>query len=209
MPFVLPRFCAILDRSLRPRLPWDEIGRWLAEAGVRLVQLRGKQATSRVLLTETRLLLSLLPAHTWVIVNDRADVAALAGAAGVHLGQEDLPVAAARELLGLEKIIGLSTHSEAQVEAAVALPVDYLAFGPIFPTATKADARPAVGLGLLKAVRRLTDKPLVAIGGITPENAAAVLEAGADSVAVIGGWLAARDIPGRLEEFRLTLGRLD
>ncbi|MFQ5777212.1 MAG: thiamine phosphate synthase [Terriglobia bacterium] len=209
MPLALPRFCAILDRSLRPRLPWEEIGRLLTEAGVRLVQLRAKQATSRMLLAETRRLLSLLPASTRVIVNDRADVAALAGATGVHLGQGDLPVPAARALLGLEKTIGFSTHSEEQVEAAVALPVDYLAFGPIFPTATKADAQPAIGLERLEKVRKLTGRPLVAIGGITPENAGAVLEAGADSVAVISGWLAARDISGRLEEFRRALGRLD
>lgn len=209
MPLALPRFCAILDHSLRPRLPWEEIGRLLAEAGVRLVQLRAKQATSRVLLAETRRLLAVLPASTRVIVNDRADVAALAGATGVHLGQGDLPVAAARALLGPEKTIGFSTHSEEQVTAAAAFPADYLAVGPIFPSSTKADAQPAIGLERLEKIRKLTGRPLVAIGGITPENTGAVLEAGADSVAVISGWLAARDISGRLEEFRRALGRLD
>ena len=133
----------------------------------------------------------------------------MAGAAGVHLGQDDLPVAAARRLLGPDKLIGLSTHNAAQVEQAASEPVDYLAFGPIFPSSTKAEHEPIVGCAGLRAARRLTSKPLVAIGGITPENAAQVIESGADSLAVIGGWLAAEDIPRRLEEFRQALGRLD
>src|SRR3989338_7267204 len=99
--------------------------------------------------------------------------------------------------------------SAARGRAGDVLPVDYLAFGPIFATATKADSEPAVGLAGLREARRLTRKPLMAIGGITPANAAAVIEAGADGVAVIAGWLGADDIPARLEEFRRTLGRLD
>ncbi len=173
------------------------------------MQLRAKQATSRGLFEEARQLLSLLPAECSLIINDRADVAALTGAAGVHLGQDDLPVAAARALLGRERIIGLSTHNQEQLEAAQALPVDYLAFGPVFATTTKPDTEPVVGLDRLRELRRRTNKPLVAIGGITTENAASVLAAGADSVAVISGWLAAEDIPQRLEEFRRVLGRLD
>jgi len=228
MLLALPRFCAIIDRSPeasgRPELPLpfdfrsghpersrgvDEIARMLTGAGVRLIQVRAKQATTQALLDETRQLLSLLPTDSLLIVNDRADVAQLAGAAGVHLGQDDLPVDAARALLGPEKIIGWSTHNAAQVEAGDSLPVDYLAFGPIFATATKADTEPVVGLAGLREARRLTRKPLMAIGGITPASAAAAIEAGADSVAVISGWMAAPDIPARLEEFRRTLGRLD
>jgi len=209
MPLRLPRFCAIVDPAVQPDLPLTEIASALGGAGVRLVQLRAKQATSRVLLEEARRLLSLLPADCSLIINDRTDVAALAGAAGVHLGQEDLPVAAARALWGPDKIIGLSTHNQEQLEAAQALPVDYLAFGPIFATTTKPDTKPVVGLERLRELRRCTDKPLVAIGGITTENAASVLAAGADSVAVISGWLAVEDIPRRLEEFRRALGRLD
>jgi thiamine-phosphate pyrophosphorylase len=209
MPLRFPRFCAIVDRSVRPDLPLAEVASALAAGGVRWVQLRAKQATSRAFLEETRQLLSLLPADCSLIINDRADVAALAGAAGVHLGQDDLPVAAARALLGRGKIIGLSTHYQEQLEAAQALPVDYLAFGPVFSTTTKPDTEPVVGLDRLRELRRRTDKPLVAIGGITTENAASVLAAGADSVAVISGWLAAEDIPRRLEEFRRVLGRLD
>jgi len=240
MPLALPRFYAIIDRSPeasgRPELPLDEIARMLTGAGVRLIQVRAKQSLLRpagyggqahalgfggqaapeasgALLDETRRLLSLLPRESSLIVNDRADVAQLSGAAGVHLGQDDLPAPAARALLGPQKIIGWSTHSASQVRAGDALPVDYLAFGPIFATATKASrgfgTEPVVGLAGLREARRLTRKPLVAIGGITPANAAAVIEAGADSVAVIAGWLAAADIPARLEEFRRTLGRLD
>ena len=209
MPLRLARFCAIVDPVVRPDLPLAEIARALAEAGVRLVQLRDKQATSLVLLEQARQLLSLLPPDCSLIINDRADVAALAGAAGVHLGQDDLPVTAARALLGPQKIIGLSTHNQAQLEAAQTLPANYLALGPVFATATKADTEPVVGLERLRVLRRLTDKPLVAIGGITPENAASVLAAGVDTVAVISGWLAAENIPQRLDEFRRVLGGLD
>ena len=211
-----PRFYAILDPALRPELPLAELARMLAGAGVRLVQLRAKQASSQSLLAAANELLSALPSSCSLIVNDRADVAALADDAGVHLGQDDLPPAAAREILGPGALIGLSTHNQEQVRAAASAPVDYLAFGPIFATASKDKPDPVVGCEGLRAVRSLTEKPLVAIGGITPENAASVIEAGADSVAVIRGWLvptqegpAAGDIPRRLEEFRRALGRLD
>ncbi|MBI4467634.1 MAG: thiamine phosphate synthase [Acidobacteria bacterium] len=241
MPLVLPRFYAIIDRSPeasgRPELSLDEIVRALTGAGVRLIQVRAKQAppragqatspavggASQALLSDTRRILSLAPSGSLVIVNDRADVACLAGAAGVHLGQDDLPVAAARQLLGPDRLIGWSTHNQEQVKAGDALPIDYLAFGPVFPTATKPNAAPVVGLAALRAARALTKKPLVAIGGITPANAAQALEAGADSVAVISGWLvptkeglapptaglAAGELAARLEEFRRALGRLD
>ncbi len=209
MALTLPRFYPVIDRSIRPDLSLQQIARALAGAGVRLVQLRAKQASGGALLAEAKELRSLLPSKVSLIVNDRADVAQLSRAAGVHLGQDDLPVPAARRLLGPDKLIGFSTHSQEQIEAAASAPVDYLAFGPIFPTATRADTQPVVGCAGLREVRKRTSKPLVAIGGITPANAAQVIEAGADSVAVISGWLAAEDIPARLEEFRSALGRLD
>lgn len=209
MPLTLPRFYAVIDRSIRPDLSLQQIARVLARAGVRLVQLRAKQASSGALLAEVKELRSFLPPEISFIINDRADVAQLSQAAGVHLGQDDLPVPAARRLLGPDKLIGFSTHNLEQIEAAASAPVDYLAFGPIFPTATKADTQPVVGCAGLREVRKRTSKPLVAIGGITPANAAQAIEAGADSVAVISGWLAAEDIPARLEEFRSALGRLD
>ncbi|MFB3140817.1 MAG: thiamine phosphate synthase [Candidatus Acidiferrales bacterium] len=209
MPLTLPRFYPVIDHSIRPDLSLQQIARVLAGAGVRLVQLRAKQASGGALLAEAKELRSLLPPEVSLIVNDRADVAQLSRAAGVHLGQDDLPVSVARRLLGPDKLIGFSTHNLEQIEAAASAPVDYLAFGPIFPTATKADTQPMVGCAGLREVRKRTSKPLVAIGGITAANAAQAIEAGADSVAVISGWLAAEDIPARLEEFRSALGRLD
>lgn len=209
MALTLPRFYAVFDPSIRPDLSLPEAARLLGDAGVRWVQLRHKQAGSGQLLSEAQGLLAALPTAATFIVNDRADVALLTGAAGVHLGQTDLPAAAAREALGADKLIGLSTHTLEQLEAARSAPVDYLAFGPVFATATKADTEPVVGCDGLREARRRTEKPLVAIGGITPENAGEVMEAGADSVAVISGWLAGGDIPGRLEAFRRALGRLD
>ncbi len=209
MSLVLPRFYAVVDRSIRPDLSLQQIARVLAGAGVRLVQLRAKQASGGALLAAVKELRSFLPPEIPLIINDRTDVAQLSRAAGVHLGQDDLPVPAARLMLGPDNLIGFSTHREEQIEAAATAPLHYLAYGPIFPTATKADTQPVVGCAGLREVRKRTSKPLVAIGGITPANAAQVIEAGADSVAVIGGWLAAEDIPARLEEFRSALGRLD
>lgn len=209
MVLTLPRFYAVFDPSIRPDLPLPEAARLLANAEVRWVQLRHKQAGSGQLFSEAKDLLAILPAPATLIVNDRADVALLAGAAGVHLGQTDLPPAAAREALGPDKLIGLSTHTLEQIAAARSAPVDYLAFGPVFATATKADSEPVVGRDGLREARRRTEKPLVAIGGITPENAGEVMEAGADSVAVISGWLTGGDIRERLDAFRRALGHLD
>lgn len=139
------------------------------------------------------------------IVNDRADVALLSGANGVHLGQDDLPVELARRVLTAGQRVGLSTHTRAQFEQAQASSADYIAFGPIFPTTTKARPDPVVGLERLREMRRLTRKPLVAIGGITLDNAASVIEAGADSVAVIHSLLAVEDIGAQARKFLQAL----
>ena len=205
----LPRFYPILDPSVRPDLTLEELARPLADAGVRLIQLRMKDAPGGDVYDYALRLLRFLPAEVKLIVNDRADVAKLAGAAGVHLGQDDLPPEEARKLLGTDAVIGYSTHTGEQVRAAQEDPVDYLAFGPVFATATKKDADNVVGLDGLRGVREIHTGPLAAIGGITAENAARVTESGADSVAVISGWMSADDIPARLEEFRRALGRLD
>lgn len=209
MALPLPRFCAILDASLAAERSLEEWAGLLARGGVGWVQLRSKHAASAVLLQEARRLLAALPRATRLVVNDRADVALLAGAAGVHVGQDDLAPRAARALLGPDKLVGFSTHNPAQVAAAQAEPVDYVAFGPIFATATKTDTEPVVGLDGLREARRRTQKPLVAIGGIAAENAASVLAAGADAVAVISGWQAAPDVAARLEEFRQALRGFD
>ncbi len=139
-----------------------------------------------------------------LIINDRADIAALVDAAGVHLGQDDLPPAAARALLGPDKIIGLSTHSLAQAEAAARAGIaDYIGFGPIFPTTSKARPDPVQGLDGLRAVRRRVALPMVAIGGISARSMPAVLAAGADAVAMIGELVQASDIAATV---RLLLG---
>jgi thiamine-phosphate pyrophosphorylase len=134
------------------------------------------------------------------LVNDRADVASLAGASGVHVGQEDLDVAAARCLVGPDMLVGVSTHNLEQIERAAASSADYIAVGPVFGTSTKTNPDPAVGLDLVRRARAASDKPLVAIGGITLDLAASVIEAGADSVAVISGILAADDPYQRTRE---------
>jgi thiamine-phosphate pyrophosphorylase len=129
-----------------------------------------------------------------LIINDRVDIALAVSAAGVHLGQDDMPPEAARKLLGPHAIIGYSTHNIDQAISAIKLPIDYLAIGPIFSTTTKSNTAPVLGLEGLKAVRRAVGVfPLVAIGGITLSNAREVIDAGADSVALISGLLSAPD----------------
>jgi len=130
-----------------------------------------------------------------LIINDRVDIALAAGASGIHLGQDDVPPEAARKLLGPQAIIGYSTHNVDQAIGAIKLPIDYLAIGPIFSTTTKSDTAPVLGLDGLRAVRRaIGEFPLVAIGGITVNNARAVIDAGSDSVAVISALLSGPDI---------------
>jgi thiamine-phosphate pyrophosphorylase len=175
------------------------------EGGAELLQLRLKTASSRTFLDTARTVVELArPGAATVIVNDRADVALFAGAAGVHVGQDDLTPADVRTTLGPEAIVGLSTHTIPQVEAALALPVSYIAIGPIFGTATKATGYEAVGLALVReAAARARERriPVVAIGGITLDNAVSVLEAGADSVAVISDLLSTSDPAGRSRAF--------
>jgi thiamine-phosphate pyrophosphorylase len=163
----------------------------LAEAGCTLMQYRAKQLNAREALAQARELRRLLPGIT-LIMNDRADLCVAAAFDGVHVGQEDLSPEGARSVVGMEKIVGLSTHNSAQMTEALLKPVDYLAIGPVFATGSKKNADPAVGLSGVSEARRLRDQsgralPLVAIGGITLANAQDVLKAGADSVAVIGG----------------------
>lgn len=128
-----------------------------------------------------------------LILNDRPALVAATGCDGVHVGQDDWPAADVRDLLGPQAIVGLSTHNDGQVQRADEQPVDYIAIGPVFATASKTDTSPVIGLAGVKRARALTNKPLVAIGGITFENAAPVYEAGADSLAVISAIFA----PGR------------
>ena len=181
----------------------------LAEAlfagGARLVQVRNKEAGAREFLSQVERILSFAPSDGRVIVNDRVDVALLAGAAGVHLGQTDLPPAAARQILGSGRIIGFSTHNLEQAVEADSLPVDYLAVGPVFATSTKDNPDPVVGIEKLSIICRAVKKPVVAIGGITLDNAKAALSAGATSVAVIRDLLAHEDVAQRTRMFERGL----
>lgn len=201
MRLVLPRLYVILDAALLT-LPETQLAASLAEAGVRLLQYRNKRASARELLEKSRPLAEeLLPRQVHFIVNDRADVAALAGAGGVHVGQDDLGADAARGIVGPEAVVGVSTHNLEQFAAAAQTSADYIALGPIFATDTKANPDPVVGLEMIRAARRLTNKPIVAIGGITLERVAEVIAAGADSVAVISDILRAPDPAKRARAF--------
>ena len=206
MDLSIPRLYAVIDpERAGGRLP-AMVARELLSGGVRLMQLRDKQASSRKLYETCLGLKALLQdSGCSLIVNDRADVARAVDAEGVHLGQDDLPVEMARRVLAADKWIGFSTHSTDQVVVADRSTADYIAFGPIFPTSSKEKPDPVVGLQGLRQARGLTGKPLVAIGGITLQNARDVLAAGADSVAVIGDLMSARDIRERAREFLRVL----
>jgi thiamine-phosphate pyrophosphorylase len=201
----LPPLYAIVDPLDTGRSPTDLAAALLA-GGARMLQLRLKAATSRELLDVARAIRALTrPADALLLVNDRPDVAHAAEADGVHLGEDDLPIAAARVVLAPGAIIGLSTHDVAQARAAAAAGADYLGIGPIFTTTTKANALAAGGLALVREVRAAVSLPLVAIGGITPDTALAVRTAGADAVAMIGALVRAPDVTAAV---RHTLRRL-
>jgi thiamine-phosphate pyrophosphorylase len=185
MNLVFPRLYAIIDPTLLT-ISELELAETLAGSGVELVQYRNKTGSSRQFFDVSRQLsTALAPLGVRLIVNDRPDIALLAGAGGVHLGQEDLSVEDARAVCGADRWVGVSTHTFEQLAAADRTSADYIAFGPIFTTATKKNPDPVVGTELLRKARLLTKKPLVAIGGITLERAAEVYRAGADSLAVI------------------------
>lgn len=196
-----PFLYAILSADTFPGAP-DDWARWLVEAGVRLIQYRDKLSSSAKLLETSRRLVALSHSLDFrLIINDRADIAALAGAAGVHVGQEDLPVESARRICGAEACIGVSTHNLEQFRAAIGTSADYIAIGPIFPTTTKQKPDPVVGLEFIRQARALTQKPLVAIGGITAERAAEVYAAGADSIAVAADLATASDLTSRIAAY--------
>jgi thiamine-phosphate pyrophosphorylase len=206
---VLPRLYVILDAGLLT-VPEIECAQELADAGVRLVQYRNKRASARELLDSSRKLVSqLAPLKVLVVVNDRPDVAALAGAQGVHVGQEDLDAEKARQVVGTEKLVGVSTHNLEQFQSAAASSADYIAIGPIFATGTKSNPDPVIGTEFIRKVSLLTDKPIVAIGGITLERAPEIIESGADSVAVISDILRAHEPGMRARQYIDLLGAAD
>jgi thiamine-phosphate pyrophosphorylase len=184
---------AVLDVDVAAgrRLEPVALARAFLAGGARWIQVRAKQMPGGSMLALCEAVVSeARAAGAIVIVNDRADVARLSGAAGVHVGQDDLSVQGARHVLGEEAIVGVSTHDMRQVETALRTSADYIAVGPVFETRTKDTGYAAVGLELVReAAARTTGRPVVAIGGITLENAPAVIEAGATAVAVISDLL--------------------
>jgi len=205
---VLPRLYVILDAALLKQSE-KVCAENLLAAGVRLFQYRDKHASARELLEKSRGIAEVIsPRGATFFVNDRPDVAYLAGASGVHVGQDDLGVEQARAVLGKDKLIGVSTHNLEQFSAAQATSADYIAVGPIFETRTKANPDPIVGIELVRRARALTDKPIVAIGGITLERASAIIAAGADSVAVVSDILTADDPAERAAKYLAVLEKL-
>jgi thiamine-phosphate pyrophosphorylase len=188
---IFPKFYPILDASWLPaeaderREALSRAVRSLAQAGVRMLQFRYKQASEDRLLADAAVMRAAAPPELRLILNDWPALAVKAGFDGVHVGQTDASPSQARAIVGPQNMVGISTHNAAQLSQADAAPVDYIAIGPVFATSTKQNPDPVVGIAGVALARTLTHRPLVAIGGITPANAAKVLAAGADAVAVV------------------------
>jgi thiamine-phosphate pyrophosphorylase len=208
---LIDRLHAILDVDTAVRAGWDPLtlARAFLDGGARFLQVRAKQLPAGAFLDLCDAVVR--AARTYgaaVIVNDRVDLAQMAGASGAHVGQEDLAPAAARAQLGPEAIIGYSTHSVAQFESALRESVTYVAVGPVFGTQTKDTGYDAVGLELVgAAARRASGRPIVAIGGITLDTAPSVIAAGASCVAVISDLIAGGNPTARVRQFLDALGR--
>jgi thiamine-phosphate pyrophosphorylase len=203
----------ICDADVCRRAGWTLIDFASAclDGGARLLQVRAKREPSGRLLEDTRAIVERAADRAQVIVNDRADVARLSRASGVHVGQEDLSSDEVRRILGGKAIVGRSTHTTAQLDVALSEPISYVAIGPVFATGTKSTGYEALGLGPVRdAARRATARavPLVAIGGITLDRAEGVLDEGAAAVAVIGDLLVTNDPRARVRAYLDRLSRL-
>jgi thiamine-phosphate pyrophosphorylase len=192
--FLLPKLYAILDvASLEPARRTTasvaDFARELATGGVTLLQYRNKVGTTCEMLEQARQIRCALGDGVTLIMNDRADICLAADYDGAHVGQDDLSPQGARTVIGDHRILGVSSHNLEQLKDADAGPADYIAYGPVFATSSKPDHAPSIGLEGLRAARAAARKPLVAIGGITRANACSVIDAGADSVAVISDLL--------------------
>lgn len=214
-PEALPsRLYAIVDAAVAAHAGWDvvDLAAAYVDGGARLLQLRAKDLPGRNVLRWTDTIAARLQSYpgTVLITNDRVDVALAAGVPNVHVGQDDLSPDDVRALVGPEGLVGLSTHTPEQIAAACAMPIDYLAVGPVFGTRTKLTGYDAVGLDLVRhaaqAAAAVGSLPVVAIGGITAERSAAVIEAGASAVAVIGGLLDGGDPAGAVRRYLSALG---
>jgi thiamine-phosphate pyrophosphorylase len=199
------RLYAILDASCFsvPRLLFDAADE-LSAAGVNVLQYRSKSGDARTMLAQGRELKRRIGSRAKLIMNDRADLCLAAEFDGVHVGQDDLSPDSVRKIIGAGRWLGVSTHNPEQVAEADRTSADYIAIGPVFGTASKTNPDPVVGLAGVRRARELTRKPLVAIGGITRQNCLSVIDAGADSVAVISDLV--RDPRKSAEEFLRILG---
>lgn len=203
----LPKLYAIVDVScfaapLRTTAAIADYARDLAAGGATFIQYRNKVGPTREMLAHAREIRGVVSDKVTLIMNDRADICLAAEFVGVHVGQDDLSPEGARTVIGPERILGVSTHNLEQLQEADRGPADYIAFGPIFATSSKRNPDPMVGLEGIRVARAATKKPLVAIGGITRANARAVIQAGADSVAVIADLLSS---PAKVAEEFLRL----
>ena len=202
---VLPRLYPILDASCFPdAADLVTAAHELASAGCALVQYRNKSGNARQILDRARELKRRIGSRVKLIMNDRADLCLAADFDGLHLGQDDLSPESARRIIGPNRSLGISAHNPEQVAEADKTSADYIAIGPVFATSSKSNPDPVVGLDGVRRARTLSRKPLVAIGGITRANARSVIDAGADSVAVISDLI--RDPRKSAEEFLRILG---
>jgi thiamine-phosphate pyrophosphorylase len=204
MPLLHPTLCVITDPTLAAGKDHVAIAAAALAGGADVIQLRDKQGGLRDLLGQARAIRALCrQAGATFIVNDRVDLALAAEADGAHVGQEDLPAEAARRLLGAGRILGVSTHSVAQAQAALAAGADYIGFGPMFATGTKDTGyAPRGPAGLMDVRRAVGTLPILAIGGITLEHVGDVIRAGATAPAIISAVVAAPDITAAAAAFR-------
>jgi len=209
---ILPHLYPILDTALLDsrQCRLETAAAAMLDAGARILQIRHKGHWTRILFDQaTRVARLCEQSAAPLIINDRADIALLLGA-GLHIGQDDIPPLDARRLIGAAPILGYSTHNAEQLAAAAGERASYLALGPMFPTQSKINPDPVVGVDRLRTWRRLTARPVVAIGGVTRQNARRVLDAGADSVAVIGDLVpadaSAASIVERMKDWQRTIG---
>lgn len=197
-PFLYP----IVDAGLLGERRIGEVVAALVRGGARILQLRAKAVSDRRLVELAReAVAATREGGALLLVNDRPDVVRMVGADGVHLGQDDLSPGDARTVLGPQAIVGISTHNAEQLRRTRSQPVDYVAVGPVFPTSTKANPDPVVGLDLVREARGLVAQPLIAIGGIRPDNAREVVQAGADGLAVVSALLGSRDLGASAQRF--------
>jgi thiamine-phosphate pyrophosphorylase len=201
------RLCLVTDRGLAGGRSVIDVALAAARGGATMVQLREKDATTRAFVETARALkAALAPLGAPLAINDRLDVALAVDADGLHVGQDDMPVEAARRLMGPGKFVGLSITALDQALRPDAAAADYLGVGPIYAQSTKSDAAAPLGLDGLRRIRGLTGKPIVAIGGLTPDNSAPVLAAGADGLAVVSAIVAAADPEAAARRFKALFG---